>query len=244
MEKLIEKEDAHIERLYRHFGSGSAAQKRRNLGIWFRISLWKGTINGSMKLKRFLDIATSLAMMILLSPFLLLTALAILIESGYPFHFSQVRIGKDGRKFKMYKFRSMYKDAEERKRKLMEAQGEESFRFKMKRDPRITRIGKWIRKLSIDELPQLVNVLMGDMSLVGPRPPVPDEVDLYKSSEMKRLHVVPGLTCIWQVSGRSDIDFKGQVKLDLEYIHRQSFKEDLKILVRTIPAVLIGRGAY
>lgn len=116
--------------------------------------------------------------------------------------------------------------------------------FKIKKDPRITRVGRIIRKLSIEELPQLWNVLVGDMSLVGPRPPVPREVDEYKYSDRRRLDVIPGITCIWQVSGRSDIDFEGQVRLDVQYIENQSFWGDIMILLKTIPAVLLGKGAY
>ena len=145
----------------------------------------------------------------------------------------------------MFKFRSMYVDAEERKKALM-AQNESSggVIFKMKKDPRITRIGRFIRKASIDELPQLWNVIRGDMSLVGPRPPVPSEVAEYSISDRRRLEVIPGITCIWQVSGRSDIPFEQQVELDAEYIESQTFWGDVKLLFKTIPAVLLGRGAY
>jgi lipopolysaccharide/colanic/teichoic acid biosynthesis glycosyltransferase len=145
----------------------------------------------------------------------------------------------------MYKFRSMYTDAEARKAELL-AENEMSggVTFKMQRDPRITRIGRFIRKASIDELPQLWNVIKGDMSLVGPRPPVPAEVDEYSLSDRRRLEVTPGITCIWQVSGRSDIPFPEQVELDVRYIESQSLLTDLKLLWQTVPAVLFGRGAY
>ena len=139
----------------------------------------------------------------------------------------------------------MYVDAEARRARL-EAQNESSdgVIFKMKHDPRITRCGRFIRRFSIDELPQIVNVLIGDMSLVGPRPPLPREVDLYTLEDRKRLQVTPGLTCLWQISGRSDIPFAKQVQLDKEYIRSQSFWRDILILLKTIPAVLTGRGAY
>jgi lipopolysaccharide/colanic/teichoic acid biosynthesis glycosyltransferase len=145
----------------------------------------------------------------------------------------------------MWKFRSMYIDAEQRKAEL-DRQNEMAggVTFKMKRDPRITRVGRFIRKASIDELPQLWNVLKGDMSLVGPRPPVPKEVDKYSLADRRRLEVIPGITCIWQVSGRSDIPFPEQVKLDVEYIESQSLWTDVVILLKTIPAVFLGRGAY
>jgi lipopolysaccharide/colanic/teichoic acid biosynthesis glycosyltransferase len=145
----------------------------------------------------------------------------------------------------MWKFRSMYTDAEERKKELM-ARNEMAggVLFKMKDDPRVTRVGRVIRKTSIDELPQLWNVLKGDMSLVGPRPPVPQEVDEYSLSDRRRLEVIPGITCIWQVSGRSDIPFDQQVELDVQYIQSQSFWTDIKILLKTVPALLFGTGAY
>ncbi len=157
----------------------------------------------------------------------------------------QVRIGQYGRSFCFFKFRSMYIDAEQRKQELM-AQNEsaDGVIFKMKNDPRITPIGRFIRKTSMDELPQFLNVLFGDMSLVGPRPPVPSEVKEYSIEARKRLNVKPGLTCLWQVSGRSDIPFKEQVKLDKEYISSRSLKSDFLILLKTIPAILSGRGAY
>jgi lipopolysaccharide/colanic/teichoic acid biosynthesis glycosyltransferase len=145
----------------------------------------------------------------------------------------------------MWKFRSMYMDAEARKAELM-AQNEMAggVIFKMKDDPRVTKVGKFIRKTSIDELPQLWNVMTGEMSLVGPRPPVPPEVDQYSLSDRRRLEVIPGITCIWQVSGRSEIPFDQQVELDVQYIESQSFWTDIKILLKTVPALLFGTGAY
>jgi lipopolysaccharide/colanic/teichoic acid biosynthesis glycosyltransferase len=162
-----------------------------------------------------------------------------------PILFKQTRVGRWGRLFTMWKFRSMYIDAEARKAELM-AQNEMAggVIFKMKDDPRVTKVGKFIRKTSIDELPQLWNVMTGEMSLVGPRPPVPPEVDQYSLSDRRRLEVIPGITCIWQVSGRSEIPFDQQVELDVQYIESQSFWTDIKILLKTVPALLFGTGAW
>ncbi len=194
--------------------------------------------------KRALDVCAAGLGMLLLSPLLLLTMLAIVVDSrGGPLFF-QTRVGKDGRHFRCWKFRSMYKDAEARKAALMETnEMQGGVTFKMKQDPRITRVGRVIRKLSIDELPQLYNVLLGDMSLVGPRPPVPAEVAQYTPYQRGRLAVTPGITCIWQVSGRSNIPFPQQVELDLEYIRTRGFWLDISLLLRTVPAVLTARGA-
>ena len=195
--------------------------------------------------KRALDILASGAGLLVLSPFFIILSVMIRVESHGPVLFSQTRIGRRGRSFRCWKFRSMYIDAEERKAALMadnEMAGGTT--FKMKRDPRITRIGRFIRKASIDELPQLWNVFIGDMSLVGPRPPVPAEVVLYSSRHRQRLSVKPGITCIWQVSGRSDIPFEQQVELDIEYIAKRTLWFDIKLLLATVPAVLLARGAY
>ena len=154
-------------------------------------------------------------------------------------------MGKNGRLFCFFKFRSMVVDAAQLKTGLHEKnQSADGVIFKMKDDPRITGVGKIIRKFSIDELPQLYNVLIGDMSLVGPRPALPGEVELYSLEQHKRLDVMPGITCLWQVSGRSEIPFTGQVRLDIEYIKSSSLITDIHILLKTIPAVLTGRGAY
>jgi lipopolysaccharide/colanic/teichoic acid biosynthesis glycosyltransferase len=195
--------------------------------------------------KRCLDrIGTGLGM-VLLSPFFALLAILIKLESPGPVLFSQTRIGLGGSPFKCWKLRSMYIDAEQRKQELLQQnEMDGGTTFKMKRDPRVTRVGRFIRKASIDELPQLWNVFVGDMSLVGPRPPVPSEVALYTARERQRLFVKPGITCIWQVSGRSDIPFPEQVLLDIEYIRKRSLWMDIKLLLRTLPAVLLARGAY
>lgn len=206
---------------------------------------WVAVVRSAYLLKRALDILLAGPLFILLLPIFGLLVLAIRLESPGPALFKQTRVGRWGQIFTMYKFRSMYMDAEARKAELL-AENEMSggVTFKMQRDPRITRIGRFIRKASIDELPQLWNVLKGDMSLVGPRPPVPAEVDEYSLSDRRRLEVTPGITCIWQVSGRSDIPFPEQVELDVRYIESQSLLTDLKLLWQTVPAVLFGRGAY
>lgn len=145
----------------------------------------------------------------------------------------------------MYKFRSMCPDAETRMREILaKNHHKEGVTFKLRDDPRLTRIGKWLRKCSLDELPQLFNVLTGDMSLVGPRPPLPREVALYSLADRRRLAAKPGITCLWQISGRSNIDFSGQVRLDVRYIETQSLTTDIQILAKTLPAVLGGKGAY
>lgn len=178
-------------------------------------------------------------------PFFVVLGILIKLESSGKVIFTQVRVGLDGRHFNFYKFRSMRNDAEAVKAGLMaHNESKDGVIFKMKSDPRITKIGKFIRKFSIDELPQLFNVFIGDMSLVGPRPPLPKEVEMYTLEDRKRLHALPGITCIWQVSGRSDIPFKQQVELDKEYILSQSLWKDFMILLKTIPAVLFGKGAY
>ena len=193
--------------------------------------------------KRAIDFTLALIGVLLLAPLLLLTALLIKLEDGGPVLFFQTRVGRGGRRFKFYKFRSMRQTAEAERAALVASSGQ-GIRFKMQQDPRITRCGRWIRRFSIDELPQLLNVLKGDLSLVGPRPPIPEEVASYGPLEMRRLDVEQGLTCLWQVEGRSLLPFEKQVELDLEYIRKQSLWFDLVLIARTIPAVLTGRGAF
>ena len=206
---------------------------------------WHFTVKMSYGIKRFADIVFSLTALILLSPLFLILGILIKATSPGPVFFVQVRVGLFGRHFYFYKFRSMYVDAERRKAELLSKnQSRDGVIFKMKDDPRITPIGRILRKTSMDELPQFLNVLFGDMSLVGPRPPLPSEVMQYSLEARKRLNVQPGLTCLWQVSGRSEIPFKKQVSLDKQYIGSRSLKLDLLILLRTIPAILSGRGAY
>lgn len=195
-------------------------------------------------IKRVIDIFGAIIGLILtgiLTPFV---ALLIKIESKGPVFFSQERVGKNGRRFRIYKFRSMYADAEDRKKELMEENEMKGLMFKMEDDPRITKVGKFIRKTSIDELPQFYNVLKGDMSLVGTRPPTVDEFEKYSTYYRRRLSITPGLTGMWQVSGRNDIDdFDEVVKLDLEYIENWSLLLDLKIIFMTIGVVVFHKGA-
>jgi exopolysaccharide biosynthesis polyprenyl glycosylphosphotransferase len=194
--------------------------------------------------KRALDVALSAAALLVLSPVLLATAIAIRLDSPGPVLFRQRRIGVNGREFLMLKFRSMHRDAEARLASLR-AQNEASGPvFKMTHDPRVTRVGRFLRRTSIDELPQFWNVLRGEMSVVGPRPPLPAEADQYQRRHVRRLSVKPGITCTWQVSGRSGIGFDRWMELDLAYIDSWSLWQDVKILARTIPAVLTGRGAH
>ena len=215
------------------------------LKIQFKNLIWKITIRLTYLIKRMIDIVASFIALILLSPIFLFTWIAIKVEDPGPAIFKQVRVGRWGSTFTMYKYRSMIMNADKIKEKLMsQNESQAGVIFKMKKDPRITNVGRIIRKLSIDELPQLYNVLIGDMSLVGPRPPLPSEVSEYSLNDRKRLEVIPGITGLWQVSGRSDIDFEGQVKLDIEYIKSQSVWNDITILIKTIPAVLLSKGAY
>jgi lipopolysaccharide/colanic/teichoic acid biosynthesis glycosyltransferase len=195
--------------------------------------------------KRGLDIVGSLLALIVLSPVFLVTALLIKLRDRGPVLFVQKRVGKDGRLFDFYKFRSMVVGAERHRADLLMSNDHgSSITFKMRRDPRVTWIGRIIRRTSIDELPQFLNILRGDMTLVGPRPALPCEVEQYTEADRKRLAVTPGLTCIWQISGRAALPFSEQVRLDIAYIESQCFLLDLHILARTIPAVLSGRGAY
>ena len=194
--------------------------------------------------KRIIDIIGSLAGLIFLSPLFLIVAILIKLEDpkGKVF-FSQERNGKYPGTFKMYKFRSMVHNAEELLEKLKDQNEQTGPVFKMKEDPRITRVGKFIRKTSIDELPQLFNVLRGDMSLVGPRPPIPREVEQYTTYQMQRLGVKPGLTCLWQVGGRNSVDFDGWVELDIEYIQKRSLWLDIKLIIKTVFVLFGDRNA-
>ena len=194
--------------------------------------------------KRALDIAGSLVGMVILGIATIFVAPAIKLDSPGPVFFGQTRVGKNGRKFTFYKFRSMYQDAEARKKELMASNEVKGLMFKMEDDPRITRVGKFIRKTSIDELPQFFNVLRGDMSLVGTRPPTVDEFEHYEAKHKCRLSMTPGLTGLWQISGRSDIkDFDEVVRLDMQYIDNWSILTDIKILLLTVKVVLTGRGS-
>jgi exopolysaccharide biosynthesis polyprenyl glycosylphosphotransferase len=194
--------------------------------------------------KRAVDTVVSLAALIVLAPLMVTVAILIKVTSPGPVFFAQDRVGMNQRRFRIYKFRSMCIDAEEKKKELAHLNEiADGPAFKMKNDPRITKIGRFIRKTSIDELPQLFNVLHGEMSLVGPRPPLPDEVKKYEWLFRKRLSVKPGITCVWQISGRSNITFERWMEMDNEYIENWSIWLDIKILFKTVPAVLLGRGA-
>lgn len=207
---------------------------------------WHAATRSLAVAKRLIDLAVVVPALVLLSPLFAAVALAIRLYDGGPVLFWQKRVGLDGREFRFPKFRSMRVNAEALRKEIeaLNQHGAAGVTFKMKRDPRITPVGRFIRRFSIDELPQLWCVLSGDMTLVGPRPPIPSEVARYGLKDRYRLSVKPGLTCIWQVSGRSEIPFEQQVELDIEYIRRQSIAADVKLLAKTVPAVVRGRGAY
>lgn len=190
-------------------------------------------------LKRIMDIVASILGLILLSPILIIVSIIIKLESKGPIIFSQQRVGVNGKNFKMYKLRSMVINAEEIKNKLQEQNEMSGPMFKIKDDPRITKVGKFIRKTSIDELPQLFNVLKGDMSLVGPRPSLPNEVEAFEAWMLERLEVKPGLTCYWQVMGRNQIDFEDWMKLDIKYVREKNIWLDIKLIFKTF-FVLFG----
>ena len=194
--------------------------------------------------KRALDVVGALIGIIVTSPLLGLAALAVKLESRGPVLYKSKRVGRGGHIFTFYKLRSMVNGADRHRHTLSHLNETNGPVFKMMRDPRVTRVGRFLRTTSIDELPQLFNVLSGDMSLVGPRPPLAEEVAQYEPWQLRRLEVRPGITCLWQISGRSRIGFQEWMRLDLEYIRKQSFGLDLRILVRTIPAVLSREGAY
>ena len=235
-----------LEQLYRRYAKGGTriARIRGTAYFYLKKYSWIWVTEFSYFIKRFLDVFVSAIMLVLLAPLFLIIALAITTDNPGPIFYKQIRVGKWGRLFTICKFRSMITGADKIKDQLLDQNESGGVIFKMKHDPRVTRVGRIIRKLSLDELPQLWNVLKGDMSLVGPRPPVPKEVAEYEYTDRQRLDAIPGITCIWQVSGRSEIDFEGQVRLDVQYIENQSFWGDIKILLKTIPAVLLGKGAY
>ena len=193
--------------------------------------------------KRSLDVAVAFVGLVLLAPLFAVVALAIKVTSTGPVFFLQSRSGRGGKPFVMWKFRTMVVDAEARKKELMESNEQDGSAFKMKKDPRVTRLGKFLRATSIDELPQLWNVLRGEMSLVGPRPLPCGETASCASWQRQRLDLTPGLTCIWQVKGRCRVSFADWMRMDVQYIRSHSLAQDLKLLVLTVPAVLLGRGA-
>lgn len=238
---LDRSKDTDLDGLLRELASRTHGNKRKSL----RLRAWKCTVRASYALKRLMDIIGSGIGLILLSPVYAAIAIAVKLSSPGPVIFSQTRVGCNGRHFKFYKFRSMRQDAESLKAALADQnESKDGVIFKMKEDPRITKVGRFLRRTSLDELPQLWNVFIGDMSLVGPRPPVPSEVQEYTLEDRKRLNVVPGITCLWQIMGRSDIPFNEQVRLDKEYILAPSVWKDIVILLKTIPAIIGGKGAY
>jgi exopolysaccharide biosynthesis polyprenyl glycosylphosphotransferase len=230
------------------------------LADWFRPSIARTSIRslgdlpvltfsttpsqiGQLVFKNVLDRVLGFLTLLFLSPLMLAMALLIKLSSSGPVFFHQIRSGLNGRLFKMYKFRTMVKNAEELREQLEGANEMSGPVFKIKKDPRVTGLGHWLRRTSIDELPQLFNVMLGDMSMVGPRPPIPAEVEKYERWQRRRLSMKPGLTCFWQIAGRNEIDFTQWMELDLKYIDNWSLKLDLIILLKTIPVVILGRGA-
>lgn len=211
----------------------------------WRVFIWEGMLRSLLVMKRTIDVLVSLVALVLLVPIFFVVSLCILVEDGFPVIYMQKRVGLNGCEFRFYKFRSMIKGADEMKNSLLEQnESVDGVTFKIKKDPRVLQCGRWMRRFSFDELPQFFNVLIGDLSLVGPRPPLPEEVKLYSLADRKRLCVKPGLTCLWQIRGRSILPFEQQVGLDMQYIRSQSILKDMVIILKTIPAVLFGRGAY
>lgn len=198
----------------------------------------------TLALKRGADFFAALLALALLAPLLIAVAVFIKLDDGGPVLFAQLRIGKSGKPFLLWKFRSMVVNAERRKQALVVHSERRGACFKMAKDPRITRIGRWLRRTSIDELPQLLNIVRGEMSVVGPRPSLPEEVVTYTPRARQRLHGRPGLTCTWQVSGRAEVSFDDQVEMDIAYLRRPSLRRDFALIARTLPAIVEGRGAY
>ncbi|MDP8224072.1 MAG: sugar transferase [Candidatus Lernaella stagnicola] len=230
------------------------------LADWFRPSIARTSIRslgetpvltfsttpsqvGQLLAKGVMDRVVAFVALVILSPLMLAISVAIKVSGSGAVLFHQVRSGLNGRLFKMYKFRTMVENAEDLKKDLADQNEMSGPVFKMKDDPRVTHLGRWLRRTSLDELPQLFNVLIGDMSLVGPRPPVPEEVENYERWQRRRLSMKPGLTCFWQIAGRNEIDFSQWMVLDLKYIDNWSLKLDIIIMLKTIPVVLLGRGA-
>jgi lipopolysaccharide/colanic/teichoic acid biosynthesis glycosyltransferase len=229
--------------LYGRYGAKRGFKSRwtyyRKKYSWFLV------IGGAKFLKRALSLFVACFLLIFLFPAMLAIGIVIKLQNNGPIFYVSNRVGKFGQEFRFYKFRTMHMGADQLKENLVPySDYKESITFKMKKDPRITSFGRFLRKTSLDELPQLWNVIKGDMALVGPRPHLPEEVSHYTLEQRRRLDIVPGITCIWQVSGRSALPFEQQVQLDLQYIESQNFWLDMKILLKTIPAVLFGRGAY
>lgn len=240
--KTDEQRNSRINTILRQWGWSTRIKR---LSIRSKSSLWLLRCKMQSVLKRTIDLLGAGLGLLFLLPLLIPVAIGIKVTSPGPLFYSQVRVGHRGKLFRMWKFRSMYIDADARKAALMEQnESADGVIFKMKRDPRITPIGRIIRRLSIDELPQLYNVLTGDMSLVGPRPALESEVAQYPVLARARLEAMPGLTGLWQISGRSDLPFDKQVLLDTAYVNQQSALNDVKLIAKTIPAVVSGKGAY
>ncbi len=210
-----------------------------------RLAFWETGLRSLFFIKRGADVLLSTIALIFLIPLFAVVAVCILVDDGFPVMYRHKRVGLYGREFYLLKFRTMCRTADDMKADLLnQNESSDGVMFKIKDDPRVTRAGRFLRRFSIDETPQFINVLTGHLSLVGPRPPLPEEVAKYSLHDRKRLQVKPGLTCLWQVQGRSEIAFEQLVSLDLQYIRSQSIFKDLVILIKTIPAILFGRGAY
>ena len=227
-----------LQELSRRYGGSTSLRLR--LRFYRKKYAWLAVVSGAAFLKRLIDIFASAFFLVALSPLFAVVALIIKLTDGGPALYWQTRVGRWGREFPFPKFRSMVVNSDKLRQELLKANdhGSGGITFKMKRDPRITPVGRLIRRTSIDELPQLWCVLRGDMSLVGPRPPLPSEVSRYTMLERQRLSVVPGLTCIWQVNGRSEVPFPQQVRMDIDYIQKRSMGADVKLLAKTLPAVI------
>lgn len=237
-----------MERQTENIGIMHAATKAAAMNNSDAVWLNQDKINaqvGYLFIKRIFDIVASFAALLILSPLFLVIAILIKLEDPKgPVFYSQFRVGRNGKKFRMYKFRSMCVDADKKLKDLLAKNEVEGAMFKMKDDPRITRVGKWIRKTSVDELPQLWNVLHGDMALVGPRPPLPRETATYSEYDKQRLYVQPGCTGLWQVSGRNDVGFHEMVALDIQYIKTRNLWVDIKIMFKTVGIMIHPNGAY
>lgn len=232
-----------MEKLHSRYDNADSFSQR--LKYLRKKYLWLLFVEGTRLFKRSIDIVIGLFIFILFLPFMLLIGSMIKFSDGGPVLYLSHRVGKWGKEFVFPKFRTMKPNSEELLKEMKKFnKHSEDIKFKMENDPRVTPFGYWLRKSSLDELPQLWCVIKGEMSLVGPRPPLPVEVEKYTLEQRKRLDATPGLTCIWQVSGRSEIPFKRQVELDVAYIESQSLLLDMKLILQTIPAVLFGKGAY
>ena len=194
--------------------------------------------------KRVFDLVVSSVALILLVPIIPLIAVMIKLDTPGPVFFRQQRVGRRGRPFAFYKFRSMFVDADERKNEVEALNEQDGPVFKVRSDPRVTNVGRFLRRSSLDEIPQIFNVVKGEMSIVGPRPPLPSEVLRYQPWHRRRLEVTPGITCLWQISGRSHLSFNEWMRLDMEYLKQRSLRADLLIFIKTIPAVIARKGAY